>query len=94
MTGRRPPELDEAPPLPIGAASVWAWFLELSAARRASGFGVSPIVWADLAAYFGLKGVRPRAWELSALRALDNAFIRAASEAARERDAARRKAPG
>lgn len=92
VTGKQPPGLADVPELPIGALSVWSWFLELSAARRSSGFGISPIVWADVAAFFSLKGTRPRLWEIAALRALDNAFIRAAAEAAREREGAKRAA--
>lgn len=89
LTGERPAELD-GPALPEAAVVVWEWFLELASARRQSGFGPSPLVMADIEAFFRLRGTRPVPWELAALRVLDAAYMRAVAaraEAARRANA-------
>lgn len=54
---------------------MWGWFVELSAARRQTGFGAAPLAWADIAAYFGLRGFRPARWQLAAISSLDSTFL-------------------
>jgi hypothetical protein len=80
VTGELPPALAEAPPLPEGGLVVWRWYVELASGRRTSGFGPSPLVWADVDAFFRLRRVQPRAWELDTILAIDAAFLRVLQE--------------
>lgn len=77
-TRRRPVDLD-GPSCPLAAAHVWAWFLELSARRQGSGFGVNPVGWTDVAAWASLTGVRPTPWEMDLLGEAESAYMRMVS---------------
>lgn len=70
MTGTRPPELD-GPALPECLAHVWAWFVELAAARQGNGFSALPLSWSDMAAWQRLTGADPSPDEVRLLRRLD-----------------------
>lgn len=76
--GDRRAQLELAGPadLPAPAAHVWTWYCELAAARPA-GFGLSPIGYAEIAAWRDLTGARPGPHEVEWLRALDQAFLKA-----------------
>jgi hypothetical protein len=78
--------------MPCGGEVVWRWFVDLAAARRQSGMGTSPLVWADVGAYFRLWRTVPRPWELQALRALDGVYLRVAGEIAEQRRRAGKRA--
>lgn len=78
QTGRRPDGLD-GPPLPPAGYQVWEWFLELNS-TRADGFGLSPIKYSDIHAFFDLIGERPARWQLAALRRLDRVVLEASAE--------------
>ncbi len=73
--GRPHPERPKAEPYPEGAEHLLAWFHDLQAGRPVSPAGVLPLPHAELAAYFTLIGVQPREWELTALRAMDSAYL-------------------
>lgn len=74
-SGLAAPEL-VGPPLPAAGAYLWGWFLDLSAARGRSGFGLGPISYQDIAAWAWLHGIAPSSFELGVLRRLDLAFLR------------------
>lgn len=40
----------------------------------------NPITWPDMAAYFGLKEIRPHAWELDLIRLLDGVALKASHD--------------
>lgn len=71
MTGRRPAELD-GPDQPEGTEHIWHWFMEMTK-RRESG---TPITHIAMAAFFGLYGINPDAWELRAIEALDDLLLK------------------
>lgn len=79
QTGVEAPELKALPPLPEETGHIWIWFEDLSSARGA-GFTINAISWHDVWAYFDLKRVRPQAWEVQTLRALDDAFLQSRVE--------------
>jgi hypothetical protein len=60
--------------VPEETAHIWEWFCALSRARSA-GFAVDAITWSDALAYLTLIHVKPQRWELTALFALDDAFL-------------------
>lgn len=68
------PELASLPQVPLETAHIWRWFLDLNGPRGAA-FTVNPISWADTAAYFNLKRIRPDPWEIDLLRSLDDAYL-------------------
>lgn len=72
-SGKRAPFLD-GPAMPEEAEHVWLWFTDLHAGR-VCGFGPAPITWGDMAGFFALHGIEPRAWELRVLRAFDAAWL-------------------
>lgn len=72
MTGRRPAELD-GPDQPEGTEHIWHWFLELNRRREQAG---APITHIAMAAFFGLYGITPDAWELHAIEALDDLLLK------------------
>ena len=73
--GRLPDELANAPPMPAEMAHVWRWFCELHASRTHGQFGAFPIGYGEIAAWAALTGVSPKPYEVTALRAIDDAFL-------------------
>ncbi len=65
------------PPPPVSLVYLLHWFVELQAGRQSGFGGPQPITWADLAAWARLARVAPQAWELQALRRLDQAWVSA-----------------
>lgn len=74
QTGVLAPELEHPVHLPLEAEHLWRWYADLDAGRSA-GFDLNPISWSDMRAYFALHRLRPKPWELQALRALDDAYL-------------------
>lgn len=60
--------------MPGLCAHLWRWFQELAATRQ-SGFGANPISFSEIDAWARLTRTRPAAWEVRALRALDNELL-------------------
>jgi hypothetical protein len=89
QTGIMPEELQDQAELPALCRHVWEWFAELSRTRQA-GFGASPISYAEIAAWARLTGVKPAAWEVKAIRALDDDLLRM-SNAEQDQKAKRNK---
>lgn len=71
QTGIRPKELDDLIECPEEYKYIWDWFVELDSTRSGSGFGVNPIPFSEMVAYFTLLNVEPDAFEIVALRMLD-----------------------
>jgi hypothetical protein len=74
--------MGRVPTLPVQAAHVWRWFCELDAARQSGGFGPSPITYRDIDAYRRLTREVMQAWEVRAIRAIDNAILQEITTAA------------
>lgn len=71
QTGRDIPELDELLTLPASMEQVWYWFVSLNNARSSNGFGVNPIQYSEMKAYFDLINVEPEEWEVNTIKQLD-----------------------
>lgn len=80
QTGVLAAELSELPAVPLEVSHLWTWFCELGAARQV-GMDANAISWSDMHAYFALKRIAPEPWELDAIRALDDAYMRSRSDA-------------
>jgi hypothetical protein len=66
------------PDLPLAAAHLWQWFLELDSARGSNGWGLNPVGYAEIEAWARLTRRSPAPWEIEILRALDRARLVAA----------------
>lgn len=77
QTGEQPQLLAEAPELPVLAAHLWRWFLDLNSTERMDG-GMSPgrITSGILRDWCWATGNNPALWERLALRRLDSLWIR------------------
>jgi len=78
-TGRRPQELDVQDP-PLEGLYLWEWFWDLHQGRQAGMSGPASISWLDIQAWARLNLVELEPWELQAIRAMDTAYLRAASK--------------
>lgn len=88
QTGETPQELIEltSAKLPEPLAHVWQMFIELHGARTSNGFGPNAITYSEIAAHAAMTGEQATPYEISALRALDNAWMaQQAKEAERRR---------
>jgi hypothetical protein len=65
--------------LPSCAAHIWGWFQQLTG-KRTAGMSINPITYSDIDAWSRLYGIRPKAWELDALSAIDAAFMNSVHE--------------
>lgn len=54
---------------------MWDWFIRLHSARGSTGFGMNPISYSEMTAFFALRGERPSQWELETIRVLDRAAM-------------------
>lgn len=82
QTGDRPAELD-GPQFPDTMEFVWGAFLDLNASRGGSGFGASPLTYADIQTWMTVLSHRLDIWEINAIRRLDITWLRVQSEAQR-----------
>ena len=73
------PDFMDGPDMPEAAERAWAWFNELSS-RRTRGFGMCPISWADIHAYFTRMGIQTRPWEIRLICSFDDAFLTTAAK--------------
>lgn len=79
--GALPPATLDPPPLPPPCTRAWRWWTELSSSRPASGFGLSPLAFGEVAAWARLTGERPTPIEVRAIMAADAAWRQAVDEA-------------
>lgn len=62
------------PAFPDALAYLWAWWLDLCAARPEGQHGLAALTYRDLAAWAALTESEPTAWEVSVLLAIDSAY--------------------
>ncbi|MCC7267879.1 MAG: hypothetical protein IT546_11135 [Caulobacteraceae bacterium] len=77
-------ELEGAPKLPPLASHLWAIFLDLSATRQSTGFGVGRITRHDIRIWEEDEGRQLDRWERRALLRLDAAYLKSMAESAKE----------
>jgi len=76
MMGKPPPAQLEPVELPYCVAYLWQWFQEVSGGRNYTGMGSPlPISFTELKAWSELTMTKPTAWEISALKAIDHAYL-------------------
>ena len=75
QTGTNPDEL-RIPEFPNRLGHVLSWFGDLCERRGGSGFGVNPISYSEMQAYFNFKRLFPTDFELECLIELDNTYMR------------------
>lgn len=92
QTGIKPKELEDIVELPESCVQVWKWFIDLHNARGSNGFGVNPIPYTEIKAYFDLIEVQPEDWEVTLIKLFDNEALSAyAKEAETERKKSSKK---
>lgn len=78
-------ELDDLIELPDTMSYVWIYFSDLHNSRSNSGFGINPLSYSDILAYYKLFNLIPNDWEIRAIKRLDNiALDQYAKEAEKE----------
>lgn len=55
---------------------LWSWFITLHESRSSTGFGVNPISFSDIAAFFHLQQIEPHIWEVDTIKRLDRETLR------------------
>lgn len=75
QTGVKPQELENLVELKQSQYELWSWFMELNESRTSNGFGMNPISYSDISAYFNLQGIIPHKWEVDTLRRLDREVL-------------------
>jgi YbbR domain-containing protein len=75
QTGVKPKELENLVELKQEYYEIWSWFTELNESRTSNGFGMNPISYSDIAAYFNLQQITPHKWEVDTLRRLDREVL-------------------
>lgn len=68
--------LDQALPCPPELEHVWGWFDSLNTGRGNSGFGPSPISFAEISAWSALTGNAPTPWEVDLIKNLDLLYLK------------------
>jgi hypothetical protein len=82
QTGKAIEELEDLVELPDTMTFVWRYFIDLHNSRTAGAFGINPITFSDIKAYFDLNNVVPMDWEISAIKQLDGIALRVHAEEA------------
>ena len=74
---RRAAYVDEltCPPFPLSLDYLWSIFLRLRRRKGSNGFAVSPIEYADIAAFCRLSHMRLSPWDTEIIEMLDNLFL-------------------
>jgi hypothetical protein len=75
QTGVKPKELENLVELKQEHYEIWSWFMELNESRTSNGFGMNPISYSDISAYFNLQEITPHKWEVDTLRRLDREVL-------------------
>lgn len=84
QTGHKPKELEDLLELPESCVYVWKWFIDLHNARGSSGFGINPISYVEIKAYFDLIDTQPEEWEVNIIKRFDNEALLAYAKEAKE----------
>lgn len=72
------------PEVPWAGRRVWSIFLELSASRTSSGFGLNPISNVEIESFSRLRREPIRSWEIDMIRTLDTALLKFVSAKAEQ----------
>ena len=81
LQGKPPPKELEEIELPYCVVYLWQWFCEVATGRGYSGMGSPlPIAWAEIKAWSELTMTFPTAWEISALRQIDQVYLQEANK--------------
>lgn len=80
QTGKMPKMLEDALQVPVLAAHVWSWFLELNDERQI-GVVDSKLTHEQITEWAKAYGVRIEPWERRAIKRIDNLFARMKQEA-------------
>lgn len=88
QTGIRPKEFEDLIELPDCCFQVWKWFIDLHNTRGSNGFGINPISFTEIKAYFDLLDIKPEEWELTLIKRFDNEAL---SAYAKEAEAAKKQ---
>ena len=91
QTGIKPKGLEQLKELPEACTQVWKWFIDLNNSRSSNGFGVNPLSYSDIKAYFDLMGIEIEEWELHLIKRIDNEALNSYSK---EAESERKKASG
>lgn len=75
LTGVKPKELEQ-PPLDPMVIPVWLKFSELHRCRGSTGFGPAAITYRDIADWSNVTGSNLKSWEIAAILAVDNVYLR------------------
>jgi len=76
LLGKEPPKQLEEIEIPYCVVYIWQWFQEITGGRGYSGMGQPlPISYSELLAWSKLTMTEPTAWEISALKAVDQIFL-------------------
>ena len=54
---------------------LWSWFCELSGGRGYAEFGALPLTYSEIKAWAELTKTEPTAWEIEALKRIDQAYL-------------------
>lgn len=63
------------PTPPADTSYIFRWFLDLSAARSTTQYGLAALTWTDIDAYFSRRVIFPNSYEIRAVQALDSVFL-------------------
>ncbi len=80
QTGITPTTLTTLKRLPPETAHLWEWYQDISTGRQTGMGGMCPLAWEAFDAYFRLKRIRPEAWEVDTIRAIDAEFMASQGE--------------
>jgi hypothetical protein len=77
--------LEPPVPFPDLLTHIWSAFTELDNARPPGGMGPGPLTYEGIKAWMDVTGQQLAAWEVAAVKRLDNLWLRVQAEARRER---------
>lgn len=75
QTGIKPKELDNLIELPEEHYEIWGWFATLNESRSSNGYGLNPITYSDILAFFTLIQIQPHEWEVHLIKRLDREVL-------------------
>ena len=78
FTGQTPPELADEKALPVLAMDWWEMWIEMDKGRQVT-MNIQPISWVDMEAWARLSGRILTTLDVSALRAIDAAYVQVMS---------------
>lgn len=86
QTGIKPRELDAPAELDEMFLDAWQFFLKLHSKRANNGFGVSPISYLEMKAFFELHQLYPTHYELELIEQFDNVALEIFAKQQKEKE--------